>query len=329
MSRVAVWLTNYNSEQFIAAAIESVLQQTHKDLVLFIADNNSTDAAPDIIGRYCMSDVRVRTIEVKAGIKGIPMMRGVWEYIRKLEGCDYAITIGGHDVWESVDHLATLVERAEVHKDAAIVYSDTWQIDFENKICSHYKDIHQFDTAVPHILTPQNVICTVSSPQLFGLWRHSVMRQIPLRHCCSGWDHLIVAEASTHGAILFEGRVKLFMRRPPYDDDLTKYGERHLDKETLSSGAVDFHRQLEWMLHNIDRALLNVPESARPLYKMLSVSSMIASYITLRGMNLYIVPGAMDSFNSHPCVQQIFSGARHMSDQLQLLCAAARVEALK
>ncbi len=316
---VAVWMTNYASEEFLPAAIQSVLSQSHGELTLYIADNHSPGEARSIIERFASRDKRIVVLDVPEGLAGIPLMKFVWDHLNTTAQ-DYTITLGGHDLWEKPEFLETMVSRIthEVYKKTAIVFPDTWQLNAKNEICSHYSDIMQVANQA-YALVPQYVISGVSSPHLFGLWDESVRRRVPFRHCCSGWDHLIVAEAALYGTIVFEPRVKLMMRAPAADDDLVKYGKRHLSALQLASRQKDFLEQLEWMIHSLDIALESLPAANKTLYKMMLTSSMVGTYIALRGVNLFTVPGAMEAFNQLPEVQQIFGAATHIDKTVRQL----------
>ncbi len=52
-------MINYNKGDVIGEAIESVLQQTYKDIQFIIVDDGSTDSSPDIIKRYAELDPRI------------------------------------------------------------------------------------------------------------------------------------------------------------------------------------------------------------------------------------------------------------------------------
>jgi glycosyltransferase involved in cell wall biosynthesis len=327
MMKVAVWLTNYASEQFLPTAIESVLKQSHRDLVLYIADNHSPGTrVQGILADAAYSDGRVHIMTVPTGLAGIPFMKHCWDFLSTQEQ-DYTITIGGHDEWRDPDFLAKLVEKmnltkaegSQLGRTTAVVYPDTWQLDFEGKLCSHYGNICQYSGGTPVALLPQNVIENVSSPQLFGLWNEEVRRRVPMRHCCSGWDHLIVAEAALHGMIVFEGRTQLLMRRPPMDDDLVKYGLRHLDPALRAAGPRDYLQQLEWLLYMLDTAILSVPVVARPHYRMMLTASLFCTYNALRGVNLGICPGAPSDFYALEEVKQIFGAAQHIDRMFRKL----------
>jgi glycosyl transferase family 2 len=59
---VSVLLTSYNRASFIAASIESVLQQTFTDFELLIVDDCSTDGTLDIVRAYERRDSRIRLV---------------------------------------------------------------------------------------------------------------------------------------------------------------------------------------------------------------------------------------------------------------------------
>jgi glycosyltransferase involved in cell wall biosynthesis len=54
----------YNAQDFLAEAIESVLDQTLADFELLVVDDASTDATPAIIERYARADGRIRVFRL-------------------------------------------------------------------------------------------------------------------------------------------------------------------------------------------------------------------------------------------------------------------------
>src|SRR5689334_7944728 len=58
---VSVVLATYNTARFLRAAIESVLEQTHRNLELIIVDDGSTDGTRDIVETF-LADPRVRYV---------------------------------------------------------------------------------------------------------------------------------------------------------------------------------------------------------------------------------------------------------------------------
>ena len=59
---ISVCLPVYNGEEFLSAAIDSILKQTYRHLELLVVDDASTDSTPQILNEYLHSDARVRLI---------------------------------------------------------------------------------------------------------------------------------------------------------------------------------------------------------------------------------------------------------------------------
>ena len=57
---LTVVMSAYNSELYIADAIESVLCQTYRDFEFIIVDNFSNDSTIDIINLYASRDQRIK-----------------------------------------------------------------------------------------------------------------------------------------------------------------------------------------------------------------------------------------------------------------------------
>lgn len=323
MSKVAVWMTNYNEETHIARAIGSVIGQTFTDLTLYVVDNYSTDGAPAIIADAAASDPRIVVVKPPEGLMGIELMKFCWDDVLHRGEQTYSIHLGGHDIWNTSDYLQKLVARMDkemIEHGAAgrmpvILYTDTWQVDNENRIVGRYQDIMQTGQITAHLI-PQYVITGVNSPQLFGLWNEYVRRKIPVRHCCGGWDHLVVAEAAMHGMLLFEPSLQLIMRALKPGDDLVKYGQRHFSKARLAAGDQDFREQLEWVTYLVKGSLGGIPENGRSFYQTLLCSSMFATYFALRGHNLHCVPGGNEQFMTRPEVLEIIN---HLGEVTRLL----------
>jgi glycosyltransferase involved in cell wall biosynthesis len=58
--QVSIGLPVYNCENFLAAALDSLVTQTFTDFELIISDNASTDGTSDICRDYAAKDPRIR-----------------------------------------------------------------------------------------------------------------------------------------------------------------------------------------------------------------------------------------------------------------------------
>lgn len=62
MPLASVWIPSYDYARFLPAAIESVLDQTYRELELIVFDDGSTDESYEIASRYAAQDDRVRVL---------------------------------------------------------------------------------------------------------------------------------------------------------------------------------------------------------------------------------------------------------------------------
>jgi glycosyltransferase involved in cell wall biosynthesis len=64
---ISVVIPAYNAEQYLRAAVESVLAQTYRDFECIVVDDGSTDQTPAIIADLATHDSRVRPLSVPHG----------------------------------------------------------------------------------------------------------------------------------------------------------------------------------------------------------------------------------------------------------------------
>ncbi len=106
---ISVAMTTYNGEKFLREQIDSILNQTHKDIELVICDDGSTDSTREILKEYEAKDKRVRIFfnETNLGFKKN------FEKAASLCNGDYIAFSDQDDVWEltkiqdSIEHIGS------------------------------------------------------------------------------------------------------------------------------------------------------------------------------------------------------------------------------
>ncbi|NDV01338.1 glycosyltransferase family 2 protein [Pseudoroseicyclus tamaricis] len=63
---VSILMSNYCGEAYLAAAVGSVLRQTHRDLELLVIDDGSSDGSVPLLRRMAAEDPRLRVLEMPA-----------------------------------------------------------------------------------------------------------------------------------------------------------------------------------------------------------------------------------------------------------------------
>lgn len=65
--RVSIIVPVYNCEKWLKKCIDSIINQTYRDVEIILVDDESTDASPQICDSYTKTDKRVRVLHKKNG----------------------------------------------------------------------------------------------------------------------------------------------------------------------------------------------------------------------------------------------------------------------
>lgn len=204
---VSIGLPVYNGERFLAAAIDSLLGQSYRNLELVISDNASTDGTPEICRRYAGLDDRVRYSRLPENIGGVPNANRVFT----LATGTYFMWAADDDVW-----LPTYVEGCvrvlESDPSVVLVCSEMAIIDEAGAIQRRMNIPHTADSARPSERMREFTATTAMSDAVYGVARAATVRQTPLYELHPGHDKIYLAELALRGRFV---RIPecLYMRR--------------------------------------------------------------------------------------------------------------------
>ncbi len=125
---VSVVLPVYNGEKVLSKAIESVINQSYKNLELIIVNDGSTDGTAKIIDDYCHRDSRIKVINQEN--KKLPM--ALSEGFRAARGEFYTWTSADNIMLE--DCIQILVDNLKRKSDVSMVYGNMRLIDKNDRI---------------------------------------------------------------------------------------------------------------------------------------------------------------------------------------------------
>jgi len=113
---VSVIIPCYNGEQYIEAAVQSILQQSYHHLEVLVVNDGSTDKSAEILLQLAQEDLRVRYIENEQNLgliatlnKAIQLAQG--KYIARMDADDIALP----------DRIEKQVTFLEQHPQVAVV----------------------------------------------------------------------------------------------------------------------------------------------------------------------------------------------------------------
>ena len=113
---VSILMPAYNCEEYVAEALQSLLDQTYKNIEVVIVDDHSTDGTWKIINEIAKTDKRIRPFRNEQNLKIV----GTLNYaIRQSKG-KYFARMDGDDV-RATDSIHKQVDFMEKHDDVVII----------------------------------------------------------------------------------------------------------------------------------------------------------------------------------------------------------------
>lgn len=176
---VTIVTPSYNHDRFIAATIESVLNQDYPNIEYIIMDGGSTDKTAEVVGPY--SDQLTFISEPDRGQshainKGFAMARG--EIVAWLNSDDLFLP----------GAVSKAVAAFQTHRDAGVVYGEGYQIDIDGSITSRFPHTQPFDlwrlTHMSDYILQQTVFFRKAALETVGEIREDL-------HYVMDWDILI------------------------------------------------------------------------------------------------------------------------------------------
>lgn len=122
--KIFVYIQAYNAEKTLGKAIESILQQTYNDFLLYICDNGSVDKTKEIIMKYQERDARIESLFLQKNDSEVlfhTVLPRVCYYYGKF---DYFCTLDADDEYYPEFMKETLCFAEEQNVDLAICGSD-------------------------------------------------------------------------------------------------------------------------------------------------------------------------------------------------------------
>jgi glycosyltransferase involved in cell wall biosynthesis len=205
---VSIGLPVYNGENFLEAAIASLLAQTFTDFELIISDNASSDRTEEICRSYAAQDDRIRYYRNSENIGAAENFNRV-VHLARGEYFKWA----AHDDICAPTFLEFCVDVLEDDPSMVLCSTEVGCIDWSGNSVPAKQDpprpLRSWEVSDRFRAI---VIQTFWSYEIFGLIRLETLRQTQLQKSNYGTDRAILAELSLHGRFSQVPEV-LFFRR--------------------------------------------------------------------------------------------------------------------
>ena len=114
---ISVIIPVYNAEEYIARALESVLNQTYEKLDIIVVDDGSDDNSLDICKRYAACDKRIKLLHKQNGGQASARTYGI------KRACGDYITFLDADDYIDVETYANIIKKTDIRMPDVIAYN--------------------------------------------------------------------------------------------------------------------------------------------------------------------------------------------------------------
>jgi glycosyltransferase involved in cell wall biosynthesis len=126
----------FNHERYIGEALQSVGEQTYRNIELIVIDDGSTDGTPGVIEAYIEKNSGRKIRYVSKANEGV--CRTLNLGLGMATG-DYVAILASDDVWLP-ERLARQLEFMENNRHVGMVFADAWFIDYTRRTYARWSD---------------------------------------------------------------------------------------------------------------------------------------------------------------------------------------------
>lgn len=155
MIKVSIIVAIYKSEKFLRKLIESIINQTYRNLEIILVDDGSPDNSGLICDEYAFKDARIKVIHKKNGGACEARNQGL-----EIASGEYVSIIDGDD-WLELDYIEYLLNLAESTKSDMSMTDNIFTT----------RDREQIQNDAIEIWTPEEAFCAIIYPRIaIGPW---------------------------------------------------------------------------------------------------------------------------------------------------------------
>jgi glycosyltransferase involved in cell wall biosynthesis len=246
--QVTVGVPVYNGEKFLREALDSILGQTFRDLIVRISDNGSTDSTASICEEYARRDARIeyRRHDTNRG--------AVWNFneLAREPATQYFAWHACDDV-SYPTYLEACLAQFEAHPTAILAYSRAESIDERGNVIAGNQPTLPLGAAC---VVDRFTACLAPIPYAenatYGVIKTSALRRTRLFGPFGGSDRAFLAELSLYGPFARVDQI-LFKRRLPdaskSEAEVQKYNTARRSRFSMREWRI-----LTWNLGSVRRA---------------------------------------------------------------------------
>lgn len=247
--KVSVLVPIYNVEHFFGRCIQSILNQTYKNIEVILVDDCSSDNSLSICYEYAKKDKRIKVFKKEShtclsDVRNVGIENATGEYIMFVDSDDYVCETFVEDMVSAIESKKVDVVRckAKEHSKTGHIFIENLR-GYENKVLKK-SDFKEF---IPHLVTDVDNIACYSWALII---RRSILniRFNPTSYCLQ--DTVFYVEL-----LLKSASSIYFLDKPLYEYCFNKNGTSHNGKIYFwyIDGLINTEQRIKTILkeHNL------------------------------------------------------------------------------
>lgn len=175
MPFISVIIPVYKVERYLKQCLDSILNQTFKDIEIILIDDESPDNSPEICDMYKNADNRIRVIH-KAN-EGVSVARNTGLELARGE---YVIFVDSDDYWNNKNDLVEIVKELELEPDIVLYRSAKYYQNYEKLVMPTF----EYDKEKFNSYDKAETLNYISKQGIFpgGAWDKIVRREFLIKN---------------------------------------------------------------------------------------------------------------------------------------------------
>ena len=234
---VSVGIPVRNGAPSLARALQSIVNQTYRNLEIIISDNASTDDTGAICMAFAARDSRIRYVRQAAGLTALANFRFVFA-----ESHGNFFMWAAYDDMRSDNYIETLLAGFDAAPSAALCFSDVREFAEPEAWRGAVAVDHQFETAGLSLVERVKRQTTNGCTHVYGLLNARLLRHYPWYDIEDGPDVALLLWLGTRGPMIHQPGTTFFYYRPAGRDAEARA------QDTTYGRLKPFHKErLAWL----------------------------------------------------------------------------------
>lgn len=156
--KVAILISTYNGEKYLKEQMDSLLNQTYKNIDIYIRDDSSTDGTIKIIEEYIKNTSNIKLIKGE----NLGFVKSFFELLKEVREADYYAFCDQDDIWmeDKIERAVEFLSKLDENK-ANLYFSNSDYYDGEMNFIAHgeEKKVYNFRNSLVECVSQGMTMC--------------------------------------------------------------------------------------------------------------------------------------------------------------------------